>query len=140
MIFCAVIELIPQDSSPYPKIILAYARGNKQLKLGNDEDIGGSLLFGGPCYDKYEPKRSQYLHSHRNSVPLSQEMHIYTITWSPSKHIYNIYMSIYIMHVLSWNEVHYNTTNKCLYIHFLGLQHYTRVKIYNKNTKSIVIY
>lgn len=75
---------LEQSTDPRRKLWIAYARGNNKLLANNGEDIGGTLLFGGPVLDPEEPSRSQYLKTKRENKPFSAEMHTYTVIWEPS--------------------------------------------------------
>ncbi|GJQ68268.1 GNBP1 [Trypoxylus dichotomus] len=80
------IELIPVNKLPsYPKMLIAYSRGNLNLSLSNNEDIGSSLLFGGPARTAVEPERSSNLRSQRLAIPYGRDSRTYTLTWSPTR-------------------------------------------------------
>ncbi|CAG9855839.1 unnamed protein product [Phyllotreta striolata] len=68
------------------KLIIAYARGNTVL-LGNDasNDLGGTLLFGGPIVNDREPERSSHLSSYKTPTPLSYNFHTYKLKWTAEK-------------------------------------------------------
>lgn len=76
---------LEQMEDPRKKIFIAYARGNDQLLSNSQEDVGGSLLFGGPVLQPDEPNRSRYLRSIREKQPYTREQHTYSIIWKKGK-------------------------------------------------------
>lgn len=64
------------------RILIAYTRGNKHLKGNAGDDLGNSLLFGGPVKEHSEPARSSKLKSFVPSAPLSESSHIYRLRWT----------------------------------------------------------
>ncbi|KAK9891870.1 hypothetical protein WA026_017356 [Henosepilachna vigintioctopunctata] len=79
-------EIYLQSSqNPSKKIWIAYARGNSHL-IGNDgDDLGGSLLFGGPVFNESEPERSKHLKSTKAKKIFGDEYHKYSVIWEPKK-------------------------------------------------------
>lgn len=73
------------EGENYQKLILVYARGNKELAGSDGVDVGGSLLFGGPMLSTREPQRSSKLSTLRNQSPFSQDFHIYRLRWTPGE-------------------------------------------------------
>ncbi|XP_045462189.1 uncharacterized protein LOC123672218 [Harmonia axyridis] len=67
------------------KIWIAYARGNQHLYGNGGEDIGGTLLFGGPMLTFNEPDRSKHLSSSRGRRPFSESFHKYSVLWEPDQ-------------------------------------------------------
>ncbi|KAL3274974.1 hypothetical protein HHI36_019749 [Cryptolaemus montrouzieri] len=72
-------------SLPIRRVWIAYARGNERLIGNGGEDLGGSLLFGGPIFNFSEPERSKYLSSKKSNETFSNSFHIYSIVWEPTK-------------------------------------------------------
>ncbi|XP_044766423.1 beta-1,3-glucan-binding protein 1-like [Coccinella septempunctata] len=67
------------------KIWIAYARGNQHLYGNGGDDIGGTLLFGGPSLTFAEPERSKYLSTSRGKKPFVEDFHVYSVVWKPDK-------------------------------------------------------
>lgn len=65
------------------KILIAYARGNKELTANDGTDIGGKLLFAGPVLSTEEPNRSSKLSSKRGQQLFSNTFHVYRLLWTP---------------------------------------------------------
>ncbi|KAJ8971184.1 hypothetical protein NQ317_005354 [Molorchus minor] len=78
---------LEEDNNPDNprRIVIAYSRGNEQLTGDDGTDIGGTVLFGGPVSNHTEPLRSSKLSSHKQSSPFSEDMHTYTLVWSPDE-------------------------------------------------------
>ncbi|XP_022910153.2 beta-1,3-glucan-binding protein 1-like [Onthophagus taurus] len=77
------VELVPNHvSRKYPKIVIAYSRGNPQLTLKNGDDIGNNILYGGFVSDYKEPERSAGLKSKVLSEP-NKEIKKYSVVWTP---------------------------------------------------------
>ncbi|KAJ8911425.1 hypothetical protein NQ315_005958 [Exocentrus adspersus] len=75
-------EIYLEDSQG-KRILIAYTRGNKQLTGNAGDDLGNSLLFGGPVSNHKEPARSSKLSSYLHNAPLSQSSHTYKLRWTP---------------------------------------------------------
>ncbi|XP_018563504.1 beta-1,3-glucan-binding protein 1 [Anoplophora glabripennis] len=64
------------------RILIAYTRGNKHLTGDAGDDLGNSLLFGGPVRQHNEPARSINLKSYAHNAPLSESSHTYRLRWT----------------------------------------------------------
>ncbi|GLV46385.1 Gram-negative bacteria binding protein 1 [Carabus blaptoides fortunei] len=64
---------------------VAYARGNLDLVNENNEQIGNSVLYGGPVLGIKEPVRTQAAIKVVGQQPWGAEYHTYTLTWTPDQ-------------------------------------------------------
>ncbi|GLV44858.1 Gram-negative bacteria binding protein 3 [Carabus blaptoides fortunei] len=64
---------------------LAYARGNLDLVTANNEQIGNSVLYGGPVLGIKEPVRTQAAIKVVGQQPWGAGYHTYTLTWTPDQ-------------------------------------------------------
>ncbi|XP_050314768.1 beta-1,3-glucan-binding protein-like [Anthonomus grandis grandis] len=68
---------------PQRRILIAYARGNKNYVSANGVDDGGCKYFGGPYTKVSEPQKSKYLSSFKNDKVIGSEWHTFTLIWKP---------------------------------------------------------
>lgn len=64
---------------------VAYARGNLDLVTVNNDQIGNSVLYGGPVLGINEPVRTQAAVKVEGQEPWGAGYHTYTLTWGEDK-------------------------------------------------------
>ncbi|GLV35938.1 Gram-negative bacteria binding protein 3 [Carabus blaptoides fortunei] len=67
------------------RLWVAYARGNLDLVTETNEQIGNSVLYGGPVLGIKEPVRTQAAIRVVGQQPWGATYHTYTLTWTPDR-------------------------------------------------------
>ncbi|KAF2893396.1 hypothetical protein ILUMI_12790 [Ignelater luminosus] len=83
------------DGESFPKVWIAYSRGNKLLKSEGPDDLGSHWLYSGPVINSMEPTRSKFLKSKHGENPFSNDFHIYKLEWIPGKMIFYVDNEVY---------------------------------------------
>ncbi|XP_022910288.2 beta-1,3-glucan-binding protein-like [Onthophagus taurus] len=102
------IELIPDDlTKKYPKFLIGYSRGNKNLVTKEGKEIGSSILFGGYLKSSEEMRDINILKNINLSENLRNKMNIFTLTWTPDKITLAVNNDVYSTTYQTVNEGNY---------------------------------
>lgn len=76
---------LEQVNDKNKKIWIGYARGNDHLVGINKNDIGSTVLYGGPIVDPRGDERSLYLKSYTSETgSITAKEHTFTLIWKTS--------------------------------------------------------